>query len=214
MLSVFAAAAHLIARTMAEVVTPESADAQPSVGTTDCELVARLQAGDERAFDELIAAYQQPTARLASRLLGWRDEVDDVVQEVFVNVLENVRRFRGDARLSTWLASITINCCRAHRRRQRMSLCHLLRLWQGDRRRAPRTTTDSESRTDERIRRAVRRLPAQYAEPIFLRYFEERSIGEIGEILNLSSNAVEMRLSRGRRKLKELLERETRRGHP
>jgi RNA polymerase sigma-70 factor (ECF subfamily) len=207
MLSAFAADAHLMARAMAEVITPRPADADWSVGTAERELVARLQAGDERAFDELIEAYQQPTARLASRLLGWCEDVDDVVQDVFVRVLENVAGFRGESRLSTWLAGITINCCRAHRRRQRTSLHHLFRLWQTGRRSGGPAVQEPERHAD--VRRAVRRLTATYAEPIVLRYFEQLSIAEIGEILKLPANTVEARLSRGRRKLRRMLEHST-----
>lgn len=209
MLSAFAADAHLMARAMAEVVTPRPADAHRSVGTTDRELVARLQARDERAFEQLVAAYQQPTARMASRLLGWCEDVDDVVQEVFVSVLENIGHFRGESRLSTWLASITINCCRAHRRRQRVNLRHLFRMWQAGRRSGVAVVQDGESERYEHVRRAVRRLNARYAEPIVLRYFEQLSITEISEILELPANTVEVRLSRGRRKLAQLLKQST-----
>jgi RNA polymerase sigma-70 factor (ECF subfamily) len=173
----------------------------------DGDLVARFRAGDRGAFDELVLAHQDRVVRLVYRLLDRRDEVDDVVQEVFLSVLENLKRFRGDCRFSTWLTRIAINKCRSHRR-WRLSRLRLL-LWGTRNKALPAARMehdgDKSAESSKAVCRAVDRLPAKYREPVVLRYFEDLSIPEIGEALGISANAVEVRLTRARQKLKRML---------
>ncbi|MHC4177613.1 MAG: RNA polymerase sigma factor [Planctomycetota bacterium] len=170
--------------------------------STDPELVARFRAGDARAFDEIVTLHQDRVRRLVYRLLGWSDDVEDVVQDVFVCVLQKLHQFHGNARFSTWLTTIAVNTCRSHQRRRLVRLRNLPRLlerFQGIR----EANNSAESAENlEEVRQAVCKLSAKYREPIVLRYFEELSIGEIGKILEISESAVEMRLSRARRQLK------------
>ena len=93
----------------------------------DRELVARFRAGQRAAFDEIVEAHQQRIVRLGFRLLGSPDEVEDVVQEVFLSVLQNLKRFRGESKLSTWLTTIALNKCRSHHRRRLLRLRTLFR---------------------------------------------------------------------------------------
>src|SRR5262245_50155020 len=70
-------------------------------------------------FEQLVAQHQSRVARLAQRLLGWRDaDVQDVVQEVFVCAWAHLASFRGESSIETWLTRLTINQCRSHRRRR------------------------------------------------------------------------------------------------
>lgn len=169
------------------------------------DLVARVRSGDAGTFDEIVAGHQERITWLVHRLLGWSGEVEDVVQNVFLRVLEKLHGFRGESSLSTWLTTIAVNECRAHRRRNRLRLRKLFRLWQARRGRCEGEPQPDQIETHAEVRRAVRALPHNYREPIVLRYFEELSIAEIAEILGLSINAVEVRLARARRKLKESL---------
>ncbi len=175
----------------------------------DAERVARFQAGDSRAFDEIVAVHQQRIVRLAYRLIGWTDEVDDVTQDVFICVLRNLGRFDGRAKFSTWLTKIVVNQCRSHLRRRALRLRNLAKLVehftnQNDSANHETTKRSAELEQEE-IRRAVSNLPAKYREPIVLRYFEQLSVREIGEVLGLAANTVDVRISRARRKLKESL---------
>src|SRR5947209_5770914 len=83
-------------------------------------LERRFADGDAQAFEQVVALYQTRVARLASRLLGWRgdiNDIDDVVQDVFLSALSKARSFRGESSLWTWLTIITLNRCRSQRRR-------------------------------------------------------------------------------------------------
>lgn len=93
------------------VVTHED-DALPSY-------VSRARAGDARAFQELYRQHRRDVARLVARLLGPRGDVDDVIQEVFIQVFRSLVSFRGESRFSTWLHRVTVNVTLMHIRAAR-----------------------------------------------------------------------------------------------
>jgi len=158
----------------------------------------------EPAFEQLVVDHRQRVTRLVYRLLNSPEDVEDVVQEVFLAALRGLGRFRGEADVSTWLSAIAVNKARTFRRRR------LLR-WQAwprliDQYRAGNNHLPvGEDDEHDEIRRAVERLSAKYREVVVLRYFEDLSIGEIAEILGISANNVEVRLTRARKRLREIL---------
>jgi RNA polymerase sigma-70 factor (ECF subfamily) len=79
-------------------------------------LVERCQRGDAEAFRELFRAHRQDVTRLAQRMLGRSTELEDIVQEVFLQVHRSIRDFRHGARFSTWLYRVTVNVVLMHRR--------------------------------------------------------------------------------------------------
>ena len=79
-------------------------------------LVERCQHGDAEAFRELFRAHRQEVARLAQRMLGRATDLEDIVQEVFLQVHRSIRDFRHGARFSTWLYRVTVNVVLMHRR--------------------------------------------------------------------------------------------------
>jgi RNA polymerase sigma-70 factor (ECF subfamily) len=175
----------------------------PKPADDDATLLAQSRAGDASAFTRLVEAHQDRVARLAFRLLGWSSDVGDVGQDVFVCVLQNARRFRGDSRFATWLTRIVINQCRTHQRRRLLRL-RTYREWaarQRVRESKPRDVPDSH----DQVRAAVGKLPSKYREVIVLRYFEELSVREMSDLLRVSEGALQVRLTRARRRLKEQL---------
>ena len=179
-----------------------------SLGDADeTHLAGRLAHGESGAFEQLVRVYQPRVARLAYRLLGWRGDIDDVVQEVFLAVLRKADRFRQDSSLWTWLTMITLNHCRTHQRKQMLKsrvYGVLSRLAPG---RSP--ASDASVIRDEaarQVRRAVAALPPRDREVIVLHYLEHRATAQIGQLLGISANAVEVRLYRARRKLREALQ--------
>lgn len=171
-------------------------------GTAD--LVARIQAGDTSAFEELVAATQSRLMRLICRLIDSPADTEDVMQEVYVSVLQGLPRFRHASSFTTWVTRITVNTCRTYRRRasRRQWLAVGLR-----RSASVNAEVVQEAVTDdaEEVRNAVRQLAAKYREPVVLHYFEHQSIAEVAAILGLKTNTVEVRLSRARRQLRSAL---------
>ena len=77
--------------------------------STDLELVRRVQGGDKRAFDALFVRHQHKIAGLISRYVRDREDVADLVQEVFIKAYRALPRFRGDSAFYTWVFRIAIN---------------------------------------------------------------------------------------------------------
>src|SRR5262249_29154285 len=140
-------------------------------------LIAQAAAGNHAAFDQLVTVHQDRIARLVHRLLGWPSDVDDVVQDVFVNALRNLHRFDGRSSVLTWLTRLTINRCRTHQRKQWLRFGFLRR------RRDELCATGcaavpdapdslSAAETIQQVHSAIRQLAQRDREIIVLRYLE------------------------------------------
>ena len=165
---------------------------------------------EQVTFEQVVDQQQANVARLARRLLGWtiaNNDVDDVVQDVFLAVLKGLLGFRGQSAISTWITRITINACRAHRRRRMVRLAFLSRFI----RQAPTSyetepPADERDETNRRVRRAVSALPNRYREVVVLRYLQGMEIDEIRAVLGLTRAAIEVRLHRARAMLRDVLD--------
>jgi RNA polymerase sigma-70 factor (ECF subfamily) len=163
---------------------------------------------DAASFDRLVAREHAYVARLVGRLVGWRGDVDDVVQDVFVAALGGWARFRGDCTERTWLTRIALNKCRSYGRK-RWVRERLFALWQArSGSKALEQSGNAENHeTAEQVRHAIMQLRQPDREVIVLHYLEELSAAEIAKLINLRRNAVEVRLTRARQRLKEILDR-------
>ena len=79
---------------------------------TERKFIERLAGRDERAFNELVELYEARVFRLLLRMLGRRDEAEDMAQEVFVQIFKAITTFRGDSKLSTWIYRVSVNLCK------------------------------------------------------------------------------------------------------
>jgi RNA polymerase sigma-70 factor (ECF subfamily) len=89
---------------------------------SDEELVSRYVRGEQRAFDDIVQRYHRRVYAIALRMTGNPEDARDVCQDVFINAMRALRRFRGDAMLSTWFHRVAINASTDHLRRQRRHL--------------------------------------------------------------------------------------------
>ena len=179
-----------------------------ALGADPPGLLERLRAGDARAFEELVIAYQHRVFGVALRMLGSRAEAEEIAQEVFLRAYRAVADFRGDARLGTWLYGIASRLC-------------LNRLASPDRRVArgdealadvPASTPDAaaaaeRAELDAALRAAIAGLPEDRRLVLVLRDVEGLSYEEIAETLAIDPGTVRSRLHRARLQLKEKLER-------
>jgi RNA polymerase sigma-70 factor (ECF subfamily) len=182
--------------------------AEPTGGDSK-ELLARLRAGDRRAFEELVRAQQHRVYGLALRMLGNAAEAQDVAQEVFIRAHRGLAEFRGDARLSTWLYTIASRLCLNRLAKSERQVIHpgdeaLGRI--ADARPGPDEALERDE-LDEALRLAIAELPEERRVVVLLRDVEGLAYEEIAEILALPVGTVRSRLHRARLDLKEQLER-------
>ena len=186
----------------------------------DRALVSRAALGDMAAFRVLVERYQRPMASLVSRMTSSPEDVDDILQELFVRAWTGLPRVRGDAQFSTWLYRIAVNTAIKYRSRQKSEREHRALstddliggadLWAipadapaeagGD----PWVDAERKDR-DERVRSAVQKLSEKHRAVVALHYFEGFSCEEIGRMLDCSVGTVWSRLHYACRRLKELL---------
>ena len=170
-------------------------------------LVEQFSRGDESAFEKIVEHYSAEVAALANRLLGWPGEVEDVTQDIFLAVFVGLKKFRCECSLRTWLFTITINKCRSYRHRRKLRQLQTIPIaTNGIGMRLPPAGTAHKTAVDaeafDRVRRAVAALPAKYREPVVLKYLQGLGAEEIGRILGISANAVNVRLNRARERLR------------
>src|ERR1051326_3583641 len=84
----------------------------------DNEIIERTLGGDPDAFNMLVRRWERQIYGLAFRMLGRDEEARDICQETFLSAYRNLSKFRGDAKFSSWLYRIALNCCHT-RMRQR-----------------------------------------------------------------------------------------------
>jgi len=186
----------------------ENEPAGPASGhKSEKSLVERFKQADESAFEEIVKLHITEVTKLANRLLGWPGDVDDVVQNVFFRAYLGLRQFRCQSSLKTWLFTITINQCRKQRYKNMLSSKLFSKLVQtSEQQIAPASDRQTLKKNElENVREAVRSMPAKYSEPVVLKYLQEMSTSQISRLLGISENAVQVRLSRARKRLKEKL---------
>lgn len=198
-----------------QVAAAASTDARAA---TETQFIERLRAGEEVAFDYLVAERSGDVYALLYRLTEDAEEARDLTQETFLRAFQNISRFRGDADLKTWLYRIAINQARNRWRwwrRRRRDVTVSLDAQDGQREqplsaslRAVGNNPEQETLARERetsLRVALRSLSRPYREAVILRDVEGLSYEEIAVALEISTGTVKSRLSRGRLELRRIL---------
>jgi RNA polymerase sigma-70 factor, ECF subfamily len=171
----------------------------------EAQVIAAILAGNTRLFHDLIRPYERTVFSMAMAFLRNPEDAEDVTQETFLKALRNLHAYRAEARFSTWLVSIALNearsCLRRHRAVESLDASdetdsivpELLRDWR-------EVPSEVLERLEVRklLRDAVTELPLIYREVFLLREFEELTISESAQALNISPASVKVRLHRAR----------------
>ncbi|MEU9818314.1 RNA polymerase sigma factor [Pseudonocardia alni] len=168
----------------------------------DAWLVGKAQLGSVDAYEVLIRRHRDRIHRIALRMLGNRDDAEDITQDVVIQVWTALAGFAGDSMFTTWLYRIVVNRCISHLKRRR----HDTPLEDPDIVRSPGADTHAEARG--RLRAALGALavlPPDQRAPIVLVDIEQLSYDEAASILGVSEPTVRGRLSRGRRQLAQTM---------
>lgn len=176
--------------------------------TKERKLIQSIRKGNTRAFSELVNRYKDLVYTLALRMLGNREEAEEVSQDTFIKVFHSLERFKGDSKISTWIYRIAYNAC-LDRIRLRKSRTFLDVGDMEDFIFTERDTAFDKMVREERGRlvgQCLAKLPSEDAGLLTLFYFEEKSLLEIEHILNVPVSSLKVRLFRARKKLAAVLE--------
>jgi len=186
-----------------------------SAGDTDQQLVVRVQAGDNRAFDLLVLKYQHRIFGLISRYVKDSSEVQDVAQEAFIKAYRALPNFRGDSAFYTWLYRIAINTAKnylvSRGRRPPDRDVEVEDAEYFDSGSALRDMENPEnSLMGDELKRvvddAIRDLPDDLRSAVTLREFDGLSYEDIAEIMDCPVGTVRSRIFRARDAIDKLVQ--------
>jgi len=172
----------------------------------DSELIGQILNGNMNAFTFLVNRYQKLVVHITGRLIQRQDELEDVCQDVFLKVYQNLGKYRNECKLSTWIATIAYNT----------SINYLRKFKKGDEvnpddSTAFRNLTEYKSNDFEKtdlhryIRDQIELLPVQYRTVLTLFHLEEFSYQEIEQITGMPEGTIKSYLFRAKALLKEKL---------
>lgn len=166
--------------------------------------ISASQNGDSRAFNRLVLKWEKPVYNVALRMLQNRDEAAEAAQDVFLLAFKSIRRFRRDAKFSSWIYRIVINHC-ITRLRQRPPGTHFSLEDDGDRLTpAPQMRVAENQAIDlfrreqrNRVLSALARLSADQQAIIELKFFQELTFEEIAAVMEIPLSTIKSRLYAG-----------------
>jgi len=176
-------------------------------GVSDHELVAKALQGNQKAFRAIVERHHATAYSVVRAILGNRDDVEDVLQNVYIKVYRGLAGFRGDARLSTWIYQIARNEAINAARRRRPDAQPIEEIAVP----APESANpEAEYGKQERGRHlemAMAGLEENYRVALELRYMGERSYEEIAEVMGLPMGTVKTYIHRGKAQLRRTMAR-------
>lgn len=166
-------------------------------------LLVRVNAGDSRAFIELVHPFRERLLRKACSMLTSADDAEDALQESLLTAYRGIGRFRGEASIYTWLYRILVNRCTDVLRKRSTDQVDFVDPAQFD----VEDTSDLQKNHELSDRTSyliaqIRSLEPQFRELLWMRYFDELSYEEIARVKNLKVGTVKSRLFKARELLK------------
>lgn len=175
---------------------------------TDKEYIKRVLDGNTNAFSYFVDTYQNLAFTVAIRVLKDREQAEDVVQDAFIKCYHSLASFKGDSKFSTWLYRIVyhsaLDKCRKNDRNILSVTIEEYSYDQVDEVANALDILESEERI-KLVKVALERLEAEEQTIVTLYYFDDLSIKEIAEIVEISAENVKIKLFRARKKLFTLL---------
>ncbi len=177
-------------------------------------LIPKLLIGDQQAFRMLVAAFQEKVLNTCYGFVNSKEEAEDLTQEVFVEVFRSIEKFRGDAKLSTWIYRIAVRKSleeiRKRKRQKRAAYFKSLIGLEGvaetvaDNSKNPHQELESKQRATI-MQKMLDKIPENQRIAFTLHKYEGLSYREVAEIMGLSLPAVESLMHRAKASLKKKL---------
>ena len=181
---------------------------------TDEELIAAVLNGQIASFEPLVAKYQARVFATARRYARREDEVEDIVQEVFLKAYQKLRGYRGEAPFDHWLMRLAVRTCydflRSHQRNREASFSDISDLetdWLGRLAVNPSEADEHAQAARELVNRVLAQLSPSARLVITLLELEDRSVKEVSELTGWSMPVVKVRAFRARAEMRKCLSR-------
>lgn len=178
----------------------------------DFALMERIAQGDHAAFRQLVERHQNAVVGTIAKMLGNASEAEDIAQQAFLRIWKNAKRYRPDAKFTTYLYTITRNLVfnetRRKSRKKEVSSDEREENSNLTVEASPDRQPDAEllqAELQKAVDDAIASLPESQRMAVVLRRYEQLSYEEIGGVLNLSVSAVKSLLFRARTSLREAL---------
>ncbi|HTH36851.1 MAG TPA: sigma-70 family RNA polymerase sigma factor [Pyrinomonadaceae bacterium] len=184
------------------------------IDLSDEQLVELAVSSDQEAFGEIVKRWERKIFALCFGMLAREDEARDAAQETFIAAYRNLSRFRGEAKVSSWLHRIAVNQCLTTKRRAKTRSEDFLdddkreeeRYFVAPERTSPSRTTEANERLTL-VRQAVTSLPSELREVIVMKEFEDMTFQEISDTLEVPLSTVKSRVYTALKQLRMKLER-------
>ena len=175
----------------------------------DAELVQQIVDGNSNAFRFLVSKHQRLVVHIVGRIIQQQEDVEDICQEVFIKVFSKLKKFRGESKLSTWIARIAYNTSISHLRKGKhsgYSYDEQPGLIAGEKDESFNQNMVEKEEIKGYLLKLIEELPVHYRTVLTLFHLEEFSYREIEEITEMPEGTIKSYLSRARKLLKEKLE--------
>ena len=174
----------------------------------DIRVIKKIRHGDRNAYADIVERYKGPIYNLAVKLTGSVADADELAQDVFVRVYENLDRFDDSKRFFPWLYTVASNVIRNHLKKHRSILFRFKKAnFTHEQLRDTHTPEKSVSdiQQQKKLSQCILKLPTIQKEAVVLRYYQELSFEEIAEIQSCSVAAAKMRVYRALEQLNSFM---------
>lgn len=169
-------------------------------------IITQIKNGDEQAFAELIEQYKLPIYKTAKSILKDEDDVCDAIQDTALSIYKNIPNLKNEEYFKTWVIRITINKCYDILKKHKLNNEKMLK--------AQKDVAELHTNFDNNVilqtdlQRTLELLEEDLKIVTVLYYYNDLSISEISDILNIPKGTVKSRVFRAREKLYEILSKE------
>jgi len=177
---------------------------------SDMEIISRVLKGNQQAYALLVERYQRYVFTIVLRYVQSREDAEEVAQDIFVKAYRSLADFKGTAKFSTWLYTVTTTTCITFLRKKKLEVHSL----DNEKVFAAADNVDSGMSANQieqkskvtMVNEAIKMLSPDDAEILTLFYKAEQSLEEIAQVLGIEPNTVKVRLHRARARLKEKMQ--------
>ncbi|MFS0553678.1 RNA polymerase sigma factor [Brevibacillus sp. 179-C9.3 HS] len=173
----------------------------------DKEIIEQVLHGNREAYTQIILKYQVKVLSLIHKMLGFREEKQDIVQEIFIKAYYHLPEYKPQHKFSSWLYRITANHCLDEiRRRKRTPYLGKLDFEVSDSTTPETIFLEKEQKTI--LQQRIKSLEKNYRVVLEMRYLQSLTYEEIGNSLGVPISTVRTRLAHGKKKLREIFNQE------